>query len=176
MEIKPNLLAARLKSGERQAAVELVDKFYKQIYHYLRRLGHSRQTSEDLTQESFIRAWQHTEQLRDGRALGGWVYRIAGNVSRQYWRRHKHKGSMSVDQLRIEEKDGSEAGDPEDFEQLERLNNAVMGLSLKLREPIVLHYMQQLTISEATQALGIREGTFKSRLNRALKALRRQMK
>jgi RNA polymerase sigma factor (sigma-70 family) len=48
-------------------------------------------------------------------------------------------------------------------------------LPRKLREAIVLHYMQHLTISEAAEAAGIREGTFKSRLNRALRALRKQV-
>ncbi|MHC4596847.1 MAG: RNA polymerase sigma factor, partial [Planctomycetota bacterium] len=60
-------------------------------------------------------------------------------------------------------------------EQLEQLKNAVTRLPIKLRQAVVLHYMQQLTITEAAEAAGIRKGTFKSRLNRALKALRKRV-
>jgi len=165
----------RLKQGNRQAAVEFVDNYYKQIYLYFRRLGHSRQTSEDLTQESFFSAWQHIEQLRDNLALNSWLYRIAGNLSRQYLRRHKGKNAVSIEALEIS-KAGSETNSAENIEQLALLNKAVARLPLKLREVIVLHYMQHLTISEAARAAGLTEGTFKSRLNTALKRLRRQIK
>ena len=63
----------------------------------------------------------------------------------------------------------------ERYEQLGQLKNAVLKLPIKLRQAIVLHYMQYLTIAEAAEAAGVREGTFKSRLNRALKALRKQV-
>ena len=81
-------LAARLKAGERAAANELVDTYYEQIYLFMRRLGHDRQASEDLTQESFFNAWHHIGQLKDGKALNGWLYRIASNVSKLHWRKH----------------------------------------------------------------------------------------
>lgn len=61
-------------------------------------------------------------------------------------------------------------------EQLERLKSAVSRLPAKLRQSVVLHYMQQLTISEAADAADVRPGTFKSRLNRALRALRKHIK
>ena len=73
-------LVERLKAGDRTAAAELVDEYYQQIYLFMRRLGHDRQISEDLTQESFFNAWHHIGQLRDGKAFDSWLYRIAGNA------------------------------------------------------------------------------------------------
>jgi len=46
---------------------------------------------------------------------------------------------------------------------------------MKLRQTIILHYMQHLTIEQAAEAAGVRKGTFKSRLNRALKSLRKSL-
>jgi RNA polymerase sigma factor (sigma-70 family) len=60
-------------------------------------------------------------------------------------------------------------------EQVGRLKTAVARLPVKLRQVVVLHYLQHLTISEAAEAAEITEGTFKSRLNRALKVLRNQI-
>ena len=48
------LLAERLKRADRNAAVELVDKYYNQLYLYMRRLGHSRAVSEELVQETHL--------------------------------------------------------------------------------------------------------------------------
>lgn len=167
-------LVTRLKAGNRETAAELVDLYYEQIYLYMRRLGHSSQVSEDLTQESFLQAWQHIGQLRKDKALNSWLYRIANNVSRLYWRRHKGKEQGSIEGFEVS--DGGQGRERiADFEELEQLNRAVGTLPAKFREVIVLHYMQHLSINEAAEAADLRKGTFKSRLNRALKALRKQM-
>ncbi len=168
-------LVARLRAGDRGAAAELVDKYYQRIYLFMRRLGHDQQISEDLTQESFFNAWHHIGQLRDGKALDSWLYRIAANVSKLHWRKHKRKEVVGIDIVEM-------AGGTEDgrdrvsrYEQLDELKTAVERLPRKLKETIVLHYMQQLTIARAAEALGIKEGTFKSRLNKALKTLRKEI-
>jgi len=169
-----NSLAVRLKGGRREAADELVDKYYEQIYHYMRRLGHSIAVSEDLTQESFLHAWQHIGQLRNDGCLNSWLYHIASNVSKQHWRRHRGLQSASIDGFEVADEKANDEK-IEDFEKLERLKHAIGRLSNKHREAVVLHYMQHLTISEAADAAGIREGTFKSRLNRALKSLKKEI-
>ncbi len=62
-----------------------------------------------------------------------------------------------------------------DREQMGRLHEAVAKLPWKLKQAIVLHYLEQLTISEAAEAAGIRPGTLKSRLNRGLASLREEV-
>jgi RNA polymerase sigma-70 factor (ECF subfamily) len=170
-------LSARLRAGDRAAAGEFVDMYNERIYLYMRRLGHNRQVSEDLTQKSFLQAWQHINQLKNGKALNSWLYRIASNVSKLHWRQHKGKESASIEGIGIDVPENDEAGSDkvEHYEQLGRLKNAVASLPIKLRQSIVLHYMQQLTIAEAAEAAGVRQGTFKSRLNRALETLRKQI-
>ncbi|MBN1806632.1 MAG: sigma-70 family RNA polymerase sigma factor [Sedimentisphaerales bacterium] len=168
-------LVRRLRAGDRTAATELVDIYYKQIYLFMRRLGHNRQVSEDLTQESFINAWYHIGQLRDGKALNGWLYRIAGNVSKLYWRRNKRRNPAEIESYDATEYAKAGLDIAEHNEQTEQIKKAVARLPIKLRQTIILHYMQQLTIAEAADAIGIREGTFKSRLNRALTILRKQV-
>ena len=168
-------LVERLRRGEPAAAAELVDIYYKQIFLFMRRLGHTPQVSEDLTQDSFLQAWQHIGQLRDGKALNAWLYRIAGNVSKLYWRRNKGKRAAQIEGSDVcdsTETSNEKAGNDE---LLRHLDKAVKSLPEKLRQTIVLHYLQHLTIAEAAEVAGVRQGTFKSRLNRALKALRTQI-
>ena len=168
-------LARRLRHGDRTAAEELVDIYYARIFLFMRAMGHDTQISEDLTQETFMRAWNHIGQLREGKALAGWLFRIAGNVSRLYWRKHKHEGPVHgehVDRPTGEADGLARAGERELFA---RLHHEVMHLPWKLRQAIVLHYMDQLTIAEAAEAAQVLPGTFKSRLNRGLEALRKQI-
>ena len=61
-------------------------------------------------------------------------------------------------------------------ETLSSLHKAMVALPSKLRQTIVLHYMQHLTIAEAAKAAKVGQGTFKSRLNRALNILREKIK
>jgi len=175
LEDRQDSLAARLRNGDRSAAAELVGMYYQQIFLYMRRLGHDRQVSVDLTQESFLNAWYHIGQLKDGKALASWLYRIASNVSKLYWRRHKGKKLLSVEWIDTPEKAIIDSDRSSEYEQLEQLQQAVGQLPIKLKEVIVLHYMQHLTIAQAAEAAGIRQGTFKSRLSRALKILRKQL-
>ncbi len=168
-------LVRRLRHGDHAAAEELVDKYYERIYLFMRAMGHDQQMSEDLTQDTFLRAWNHIGQLRDGRALNGWLFRIAGNMSRLCWRKHKYEGPVRPDADETPEGgiDGSErAGEKEQFAHL---HQAVTKLPWKLRQAIVLHYTEQLTIAEAAEVAQVRQGTLKSRLSRALEALRKQL-
>ncbi len=173
---KQETLATRLQAGERKAAVEFIDKYYERIYLYMRRLGHSSEVSEDLTQECFLQAWRHIGQLRSGRALKSWLYHIAGNISKLYWRKHGASSAVSLADVDIEASGEDGSSLIEHNEQLVRLRDAVGRLPFKLKQIVILHYMQHLTIGESSDALGIRKGTFKSRLNRALKALRKEVK
>ena len=169
-------LVGQLRAGNRAAARELVDIYYEQIYLFLRRLGHSRQAGEDLTQECFLQAWYRISQLKNGQMLNGWLYGIAANTSKQYWR--KNKSEEAVDIGEIDVPDNGSMVSPEKavhYEQLVRLKIALGRLSRKLKQAVVMHYMQQLTIEEAAEAMGVREGTLKSRLNRALKVLKKQI-
>lgn len=170
------MLAGRLRRGEQAAAREFVDRYYERVYLFMRAVGHDRQISEDLTQETFLRAWHHIGQLRDEKALNGWLFRIAGNVSRLHRRRFKDRGTVTIEGI---EPVAAVGGDGPfkvgKQEQLDRLQQAVARLPWKLRQAVVLHYMEQLTITEAADAAGIREGTLKSRLNRGLEALRKEV-
>lgn len=174
-EMNVELLARRLRRGDRTAAEELVSGYYERIYLFMRAVGHDRQISEDLTQETFMRAWYHIGQLRDGKALNGWLFRIAANVSRLHWRRHRGMEALDCDDFERPHGGPNGLDGASGQEESARLCQAVTRLPQKLRQAIVLHYLEQLTISEAADAAGVRQGTLKSRLNRALGALRKVM-
>jgi RNA polymerase sigma-70 factor, ECF subfamily len=64
---------------ERRAS-ELFERHYRSVYRYFRRGGYSDQDARDLTQETFIRVFQHMEQLREDAAAVAWLFKIASHV------------------------------------------------------------------------------------------------
>ena len=175
MEHRDDSLAARLREGSHDAAGELVDAYYKQMFLFMRRLGFSRQISEDLTQDCFLQAWQHVGQLRNDAALNGWLYRIAINAAKLYWRKHKYDQQNGLEEFDLQSDQLTGDDQIEQLDQLRLLNDLVAKLPKKLKQTVILHYMQHLTIAEAAEAVGIAKGTFKSRLSRALKLLQKQL-
>lgn len=168
-------LAQRLRHGDRTAAEALVERYHERIYVFMRSVGHDRQTSEDLVQETFMQVWRHIGQLRQDRALTSWLFRIAANVSRLYWRRHRHAEPVCIDEVAPAQDEADGAQQAGERELFAGLHQAVGRLPWKLRQAVVLHYMDQLTIAEAAQVAQVREGTLKSRLNRALESLRKEI-
>jgi len=168
-------LAKRLRHGDRAAAEELVEGFYERIYLFMRAMGHDSQISEDLTQEAFMKAWYHIGQLRDGKALTGWLFRIASNVSRVHWRRHRHESGVGGGGLEPAATGGDGLAYAGYRERFAWLHQEIARLPWKLRQAVVLHYLDQLTIAEAAEAAQVRPGTLKSRLNRGLEALRKRI-
>ena len=170
-------LVQGLKQGEPHAAEILVDRFYRQIYLYLRELGLNKHLSEDLTQETFLRAWNSISQLHDEYAVSAWLYRIASNTAREHWRREKTRHRLDQQELGLSQamlRDGQ--GNQSDLkDQFEMLWEAINALNWKQRQAVVLHYLQEFTIAEAAEIADVREGTLKSRLSRALNSLRRRL-
>ncbi len=173
-QISLEVLVQRLRQGDRQAAEALVDRFYRKIYLYLRELGLSCHLSEDLTQETFLRAWNSLDQLHNDGAVSAWLYRIASNAARQHWRREKVRNRL--DPQKIELAEMTLSGGQEEFsdlkDQYEKLLEAIEDLNWRQRQAVVLHYLQECTITEAAAIANVREGTMKSRLSRALDILR----
>lgn len=176
MQAEPESLIERLHKGDKSAAEELVDRYYRQIYLFIMRMGNDRQTSEDLTQEVFLTVWQKIGQLKYENALRSWIYRIAVNASKLHWRKAKKKtDNTHPGYINGADEGSAPSDDAAQSEEIERAREALTELPLKLREVIVLHYLQNMPISEASDVIGIKEGTFKSRLNRALNILRKQL-
>lgn len=173
MDKQPDSLAIRLKSADRLAAVELVDQYYERIYHYIRRMGFGCAVSEDLTQDVFFQAWQHIAQLRNDEMLKPWLYRIATNAAKSQLRKKQRDVSLEDSELVDENSESWKKIDNKEL--LLKLKKEIDKLPLKLKQAILLHYMQHLTMAETAETICVSQGTIKSRIGRALKILRKQL-
>jgi len=161
--------------GDRKAWEELIELYEKRLFYYIKQIVVNEADALNLLQDTWLRVLRTINRINEPAYLTLWLYRIAINVSRRYWRRHKGNKARSIEGIEVPEHNEAEYNKIGDYEQVGRLKTAVEQLPMRLKQAVVLHYMQHLSIGEAAEAAGVREGTFKSRLNRALNVLRKQV-
>lgn len=166
------ILVWRLRRHDRDACQDLILRHHAAVYGWLRHLGADGPLAEDLTQETYARAWTRIDSLRQARSLRSWLLTIARN---EYLQRARLKRPLEVG---IEAAAAAAAADPPADDLLARterdanLRRAVSRLDGVLREAVILHYFQELSLREVGAVLGVPPGTVKSRINRALTTLR----
>lgn len=149
---------------------------YQRIFRYIMSMVRDTAEAEDLTQETFLRAYQRRDSLRDEGAQTAWLYRIATHVCldrlRQYARRSPKESETDLDEIDVPETDTPSLQQTlERDEMSECVQGYVNRLSDSYRAVILLHDMHELTATEIAQLLGESLATIKIRLHRARRKL-----
>ena len=100
-----SLLIEKAKEGNEGAFNFLMNKYYPRVYASLFSFTKSKEDSEDLTQQTFVKVWQQIKSFRGDSAFFTWVYRIAINLAKNYVASSgykKQKVNNSIDQLEID--------------------------------------------------------------------------
>ena len=100
-----SLLIQKAKEGNEGAFNFLMNKYYPRVYASLFSFTKSKEDSEDLTQQTFVKVWQQIKSFRGDSAFFTWVYRIAINLAKNYVASagyKKQKVNSSIDQLEID--------------------------------------------------------------------------
>jgi RNA polymerase sigma-70 factor (ECF subfamily) len=179
----------RLKQGEADAFDVLIAERSGEIYGLLYRLTENAEEARDLTQETFLRAFQNIAHFRGDADLRTWIYRIAINQARnrwRWWRRRRRDATVSLDApsglfgrslnetLRAEP-----SSDPEKqtlaHEREKVLRSALKTLGRAYRETVILRDIEGFSYDEIATTLEISVGTVKSRLSRGREELRRKL-
>ncbi len=178
-------LVARAQSGEAAAFEELYDRHQAGIYTFLRSQVRDPELAADLTQDTFVRAWESLPRLRKAGAFLGWLHRIAVNLVRDQAKSGRARletvegAPENGEDGRIASQPGAEQDRPEERalsgEMRDEIWRALEMLSAEQRMVTVMHHMESMSVDEIARALGVRPGTVMSRLARARAALREQL-
>lgn len=149
---------------------------YQRIFRYVMSMVRDTVEAEDLTQETFLRAYRRRDSLRNQGAQTAWLYRIATHVCldrlRQFARRNPMESDADLDQVDIPEPDTPSLQQTlERDEMSECVQSYLNRLSDSYRAVILLHDMHELTAVEIAQLLGESLATIKIRLHRARRKL-----
>ncbi len=150
---------------------------YNRIFRYIMSMVRDTDEAEDLTQETFLRAYRGRDSLRDEGAQTAWLYRIATHVCldrlRQYARRAPKESETDLDEVDVAEPDSPSLQQTIEREEMSTCVQRYLNrLSDGYRAVILLHDMHELTAPEIAQLLGESLATVKIRLHRARHKLR----
>jgi len=178
-------LVARARSGDVAAFEELYRGHQAGIYTFILSQVRQAELAADLTQETFVRAWESLRRLRHTGAFRGWLHRIAGNLVRD---------EVKSGRARLEVTESVLSGDDEGFapensaperdgpeeqvvsrETSREVWTALAELPAEQRAVVVMHHMEGMGVEEIAQAIKVRPGTVMSRLSRAREKLRTRL-
>ncbi|HEV2884000.1 MAG TPA: sigma-70 family RNA polymerase sigma factor [Pyrinomonadaceae bacterium] len=191
VEVRPKAeseFIERLKEGDSEAFEDLVNQRSGEIYGLLFRLTENGEEARELTQETFLRAFQSIGRFRGDADLRTWIYRIAINQARnrwRWWRRRRRDVTVSLDAPQnaagqtLGTTLATTSANPEQ-RTLEReretvLRGALQKLGRVYREAVVLREIEGLSYEEIAATLEINVGTVKSRLARGRQELRKKL-
>ena len=166
------LLLRRAQSGDPEAFGQLMEPLEQLVWRVCWHYTGNREAAEDCGQEAMIRIWRSLESYRGECALESWVYRIAANCCMDWLRKKKRDRSVSMEPLREQGFDPADEtpGTEEQVirkDERRRLREAIALLPDDQREALILTQLEKIPYEEVAQALGVSEGTVKSRVNRA---------
>jgi RNA polymerase sigma-70 factor, ECF subfamily len=176
-------LIAAAKSGRRAPFGELCERHMKQVSRVTRRIIRNRETAEDAAQECFLNAFVHLKDF-DGRSqFATWLTRIAINAALMKLRKNRRAREVPIDgpnpsyEPVAQREFRCDAPDPEENcslrERKRIVKSAISGLRPRARNVVELIHLQQHSIRETAQILGISTGAVKTRMFHAKIALHR---
>jgi RNA polymerase sigma-70 factor (ECF subfamily) len=171
-------LFARVQRGSLDAFEEIVNRYQQLAFRTAYVITGSAAEAEDAAQDAFVKAYRALDSFRAGAEPRPWLLRIVANEARN---RVRSAGRRHQLELRLAEgfRPGDAAPSPEAAavaaDDRRRLLDSVNALDENDRLVIASRYLLELSSEETAEALGIPEGTVKSRLSRALARLRERV-
>jgi RNA polymerase sigma-70 factor, ECF subfamily len=159
----------RAQRGDQVALARLLQENYLAVKKYLITVTHDRAMAEDLTQETMIRAIQKIGQFSGGSKFSTWLISIATNLFMDTLRRQKRERQYQEENAFFDRP--ALGPEPEWMEVMDRLH----ALPRDVAMPLVLKHYYGYTYEEIGSWMGIPEGTVKSRIFNAIRALRKGM-
>ncbi len=182
-------LVARFQDGDEAAFVQIMRAHRDRIYGYVRNLLRDETDAEEVTQDTFVRAYRALRRFRGDASLNTWLHRIATNLARnRYWYffRRRRQDTISLDWTAPGSNDTplgdsfiSDDPDPcqhstkEEF--LTAVRESMAEIDPILRTPLEMRASRNMSYAEIAQRTGVPIGTVKSRISRARRDLRAQL-
>jgi RNA polymerase sigma-70 factor (ECF subfamily) len=163
--------------------------YQNMVFSTAMRLLARQSDAEDVTQEVFLRAFQHFAELRESPTAGGWLRTVATNLSLNHLSRYRSRWSLfsdvftrtddSGDEHQVEIPSDTAIGGDEQLAATERrqmVERALQSLPPAQRVPLVLLHFEGLRYEEIAERLGVSLGKVKTDIFRGREALRRKLR
>lgn len=166
----------RVLGGDTEAFGILVDRYSQMVFQVIYRISGHREESEDICQETFIRAFRQLPQFRGEAGFSSWLYRIAWNLTMDHLEKKKRAAWTELDTLAETDNRILSAAEPFDAMDAEERRQALILEIERLPAPdrllIELYYREEKPVKEIAWILGMGDSNVKIRLHRIRKSLK----
>lgn len=172
-------IASLVQSGDIEAFGVLVKRYEDKMKRYARKFLNIAEDIEDIVQEVFIKAYVNIKSFDPKKKFSSWLYRIAHNEFVNALKKHKRRKVFSFFELDIllpYSFVGDSNRDIEREEMRQMIDKCLNRLDFKYREPIILHYLEELNYKEIADVLRIPISTVGIRLKRGREKLKNILK
>ena len=169
-------LILRAQSGDTRAFDELLQSVQTRLFRYIFRLVGERGLAEDVTQEVFLIIYRKLRWLENPQLFRAWAYRIASREAFKRLKRERRWAEQIRDEEILEKISAAETEEIYEPELIEKLPILISEVSPASRAVLILHYLDEMPLSEVAEILDISTGTVKSRLAYGLTSLREKIK
>lgn len=167
-----SLLAAA--SRRHQAAFsELVGRYHRPVYRHVWRMTRGHADSEDIAQEAFLKLWRDPGQVRDARAIKGWLMRVASNAAIDRTRKPRH--SDIAEEAEIADPAARTDRPLDRSEAAAAVDASVAALPDRQRQALSLVYFEGLSNIEAAEVMEISVDAVESLLARAKRGMKQKL-
>jgi RNA polymerase sigma-70 factor (ECF subfamily) len=162
-------LLRRFVHGDRDAFESLFHRFEGDVHNWVRRIVRDGSSAEDVVVDTFWRAYRARARFDWSRSVGAWLRRIATNAALDHLRASRRVERRPADERTL-------ASASVDYALKDAIARAFDHLSPKLKAVATLAIIEEVSHAEIAEALGVPIGTVKSRLHRAMRALRVELR
>jgi RNA polymerase sigma-70 factor (ECF subfamily) len=171
-------LILQLQEDSLEALGKLFDRHRLMVYRTALAIANDPEAAADLLQDVFLRLYRFAERVDPCRPLEPWLYRVTTNLAYTYVKRRQRWFSPLEDiaEWLVGSKKQTPHHMAEVDEESQQVQQAIASLPLQQRVVIVLYYINDLSLHEIAEIIGVPEGTVKSRLHYGRKALKKYLK
>jgi RNA polymerase sigma-70 factor (ECF subfamily) len=164
-----------IRGGDREALARLVQRYQGRLFGLMTMMVRNPAAAEELTQDTFIRAYTHIGQYDETRPFYPWLATIAVRLSQNWLLRHARRARREATPLDSAPEPAVEAAGLNTLiadERDRRIWQAVAALPSGERTAVILYYREEMAVRDIARALGVTTGTIKALLFRARRHLR----
>jgi len=174
-------LVEKSAKGDIDAFETLIQSHQKKVYNIALRMTKNPEDAQELSQDTFVRAFIAIKKFRGDSSFATWLYRITMNVCTDFLRKRNKAVVVSIEQSVYENQQTMQLADNEpgpdeisEKNQLKKLVREAMDLlPPEHRQVLILRDLLDMTYKDIAHTLNINEGTIKSRINRARESLKK---
>ncbi len=163
----------RIVKGETSLYEYFLDKYSQQVFVLIVRIVENQEDAEELTQDTFLKAFEHLSSFKAESSFSTWIYRIAYNTAISATRKKKQDLFVMDNAVltNISDQQIDDTLNDESEERIGKLNEAIKKLDAEERALISLFYNEEKPIGEIALILGLTESNTKVKLHRIRKKL-----